>query len=78
MKIDKRRGALTYVAPRRDNGVIIHQGASRIYLAPDELVEVLAAIETVTSQGSRSAAEKTIDETSVDKALPSRVQAARR
>lgn len=59
MKVDCGRGAPTYVAPRRDNGVTIHQGASRIHLAPDELTAVLDAIRTVTTQGSRAAAEKT-------------------
>lgn len=59
MKIDLGRGAPTYVALRNDNGVTLHQGASRIHLAPDELASVLEAINTMTSQGSRPAAEKT-------------------
>lgn len=59
MKVDLGKGAPTYVAPRRDNGVTIHQGGSRIYLGPDELAAVLDAIHTVT-QCSRSAAEKTV------------------
>jgi hypothetical protein len=61
VKIDRGRGAPTYVARRRDNGVTIHQGGSRIMLAPDELAEVLEAIHTLTSQGSRVAAEKAIE-----------------
>ncbi len=60
MKVDLGKGAPTYVAPRRDNGVTIHQGGSRIYLGPDELAAVLDAIHTITTQCSRSAAEKTV------------------
>ena len=49
MKVDTGRGAPTYLALRRDNGVTIHQGASRIMLAPDELAAVLGAINELTS-----------------------------
>jgi len=59
MKIDLGRGTPTFVALRRDNGVTIHQGASRIMLARDELAAVLAAIDTLTSQCSPRA-EKTV------------------
>ncbi|OBA82674.1 hypothetical protein A9W99_11220 [Mycobacterium sp. 1164966.3] len=59
MKIDKGRGIATYAALRRDNGVTIHQGASRIMLAPDELAELLDAIQAITGQCSRKA-EKAI------------------
>lgn len=59
MKIDKGRGLPTFVAPRKDNGVTIHQGASRIYLAPDELAGVLDAIHTITGQCSPMRAGKT-------------------
>jgi hypothetical protein len=59
MKIDKGgRGAPTWVARRRDGGVTIHQGASRIMLAPDELADVLEAIHIMTGQCSPRA-EKT-------------------
>lgn len=58
MKIDLGRGAPTWVAQRRDNGVTIHQGGSRIHLAPDELAAVLNAIQQLTGQGSPRA-EKT-------------------
>lgn len=59
MKIDLGQGAPTFVAPRRDNGVTIHQGGSRIHLAPDELAAVLNAIHQLTGQGSPIRAEKT-------------------
>lgn len=55
------------MALRRDNGVVIHQGASKIYLAPDELNGVLGAIHKMTGQCSPMRAEKTADsETSLD------------
>jgi hypothetical protein len=61
MKVDLGRGAPTFVARRHDNGVTIHQGASRIMLAPDELAAVLAAIQELTNgQCSPSRAEKTM------------------
>lgn len=67
MKIDTGRGSPTYVALRRDNGVVIHQGASKIYLAPDELNGVLGAIHKMTGQCSPMRAGKTADsETSLD------------
>jgi hypothetical protein len=59
MKVDLGHGAPTYVALRRDRGVTIHQGASHVMLAPDELAAVLAAIETLTNQSGPSGAEKT-------------------
>lgn len=55
MKVDTGRGAPTFLARRRDGGVTIHQGASRIMLAPDELADVLDAIHTLTGQCSREA-----------------------
>jgi hypothetical protein len=61
MKIDCGHGAPTFVALRRDNGVTLHQGASRIMLAPDELTAVLAAIQDLTNgQCSPSRAGKTM------------------
>jgi hypothetical protein len=59
VKIDTGRGTPTYVALRRDFGVTLHQGGSRILLAPDELAEVLEAIHELTGQGSPIGAEKT-------------------
>jgi len=61
MKIDKGRGTPTYVARRRDGGVTIHQGGSRVMLAPDELAAVLNAIQELTSQCSPVRAEKAIE-----------------
>lgn len=55
------------MALRRDNGVVIHQGASKIYLAPDELTGVLGAIHKMTGQCSPMRAGKTADsETALD------------
>ena len=48
MKIDRGRGTPTFIARRRDNGVTIHQGASRVILAPDELADLLDAIQSLT------------------------------
>ena len=59
MKVDKGHGTPTYVARRNDNGVTLHQGASRIRLAPDELAAVLDAIRSITGQRSPHGAEKT-------------------
>ncbi|TGD85139.1 hypothetical protein BayCH28_22320 [Mycolicibacterium sp. CH28] len=61
MRVDIGRGVPTFIAPRRDGGVTIHQGKSHIMLAPDELAAVLDAIYTLSGQSSRAAAEKTTE-----------------
>lgn len=59
MKIDRGRGAPTFIARRRDNGVTIHQGASRVILAPDELADLLDAIYSLTGLCSLRAGKTT-------------------
>jgi hypothetical protein len=49
VKIDLGRGAATRVERRRDGGVVINQGTSRIYLGCDELKAVLVAIHALTN-----------------------------
>ncbi|MCV7348275.1 hypothetical protein [Mycolicibacterium rhodesiae] len=44
MKVDIGSGTPIYVSSRRDGGISLHQGASKIFMGIDELNAVLDAI----------------------------------
>lgn len=54
MRISIGPGAAIYVTLRREGGICLHQGTSKIWLSTEELTAVLDAITDL--QGSRVAA----------------------